>query len=1118
LGWKQDVADYISRGSNLEAFIEEFFPESSPSSYGKGIRLNPAPCCGHNDCFSFSKQKNSGFCYSCGTSGSRISFVEAKLGEEAAQTAIEKWSGIKFMRRHYTPEETAVYNSKQRTQELAHKAIAYYHKRLLDDHLALEKQTGTNRAMNQRAHTMEGLREFKVGLSGGYLDFYNLMKAEGYNAAELKEAGKLIWLPEGCFVYPYYDLRGNLVRINTKLWFRTCHHISKKDAKAKEKNNVVAKYNLPDREILEEMSPEERQELLDRIGEQFVDSLKEGKGEAVCHFQTFDLSKRAREAHEKETGHKMAMDGYSTGEKSMAFYFSLNSLKGRRKAILVEGENDVISVWEELQKLPKAYAKDYVAIGLGGRMEEGSFSEPFLRQFNALYECFDMDDAGDGYRKELNEKVPDVPVYTIKQDADINDIDDFLKSALNNNAFKDMIDKADFVDSQHFTISREGYAHLWILKNRKFRMEFTIDTLHKSGQPEGTLLIFKSDTLTDKKVGTIDGIKTDTSINYAKMAFSQHLDAYYNDLKWIQDKPKRTFWELRDLIKYTKEFAQAVKQMAWHLYQETREEYEKKVKYLQDRLPQKVVAEILKEVNGYANDTVDPNMLFPKIHLSQYFHIGNNDAFFYFSKVVKEGEISKLVPCLLTNKKEEIRLDLLRRKDPQCLLLINNRYELPMEVQTAVMDSIEVSVQYHWIQRWRNDELDPAEYDPKILIMEIESFIRKCYYTTEEIYKVLALWIYATYFYMLFRSGFPYLIFNGPKGSGKSTFDTIIYLLALNPKFALDMSAAALFRTISIEGGTFILDEIEDLVDKRTVNSSEYAKVLKGGYADSAYIYRMNMDKGVSERFSVFGPKVISNIGGIEDVIGDRCIYIKTIQAPEHELRKLTNPIIFKEERRSEAHAITSRCVISALVHFQKVHELFNEADSRMDTGNARLTQILQPLIAMAKFVGGDYMEHLLSYYDREIKTVKDEIAASTTEGLLTNIIKRVAEELAGIEKEKWATNYDKHAYTLPIAHSHTSGIFEMDTMHFKVLCEENNNGEAIDLKLINATLKLILGSKQGNAYNRKQTTATIEDEGLQRQMDGKRHIRVYRYYLQMDHYVDAARIKEPMKTEGSLF
>lgn len=1122
MGWNQDVADYIEKG-NLESFIEEFFPDLKPTAYSKGIRLNPSPCCGHNDCFSFLKYKNLGKCFSCGISGSRISFVESVLGKDRARDAIEKWSGIKFIHQHHSAEEQAAYDRKQKVQEIAHKAVQHYHQRLMNNPAALEKQTGLDRGARQRAHTMAGLKEFKVGLSGGYVEFHQTMRKAGYSAEELKDAGALIWIPEGYFTYPYYDIRGNLIRMNTKMFFRICQHQGTKQSPANKpklvdglyRTDLNQKYHVTSEEVMN-MTPEEVQVMLDKIDSQ--ESLSLEQQDVACPFQTFDLAKSVKEAHEKETGHKTSMDGFSTGDKSTSFYFSPGSMAGRRKVILVEGENDAISVWEALQKMPKAYAKDFVAVGIGGNMDEGAFSEPFLRQFDALYECFDMDDAGDKYRKELDEKVPDVPVYTIKQDPDINDIDDFLKCELGK-AFQEMLDRAEFVDTNAFLIEREGYTHTWILKSRKFRLEFTIDGVHASGQPEGTMLIFKSGALADKKVGCIDRIKVDTSINYAKLAFSQHLDTYYNDLKWMRDEPKRSFWELRDLIRFTKEFGQAVKQMAWYLHKSEQVEYEKKVKYLQDRLPQKTVAEILKEVNGYANDNVNTNMYFPKIQLSQFFHVGNNDAFFYFSKVVKEGDISKLVPCLLTNRREEIRLDLMVRKDPQCLLLINNRYELPMEIKTAVMDSIEVSVQYHWIERWKNDEMDPSEYDPSTVILEIENFIRKCYYTTTEIYKVLSLWIYATYFYMLFRSGFPYLIFNGPKGSGKSTFDTIVYLLALNPKFALDMTEAALFRTINIEGGTFILDEIEDLVDKKTVNSSNYAKILKGGYADLAHVYRINMDKGgISERFSVFGPKVISNIGGIEDVIGDRCIYIKTTQAPESELRKLVDPITFKEDRRSEVHSISSRCVISALVHFQRVHEIFSDVDSRMNTGNARLTQILRPLLTMAKFVGGDYTEHLLSYYDREIKTVKDEIAAGTIEGILSGVIKRIAEEFAGIEKEKWATDHEKHVYAAPMTYNYQSGIFEVDTMHLKILCEENNNGETVDLKVINATLRTIIGSKFNVMQSRKQTTATIEDEGLRRQLNGKRHIRVYRYFLNIDHFVDKARIKEPLKTEGSLF
>lgn len=223
MGWRQDVADYIAKG-NLEAFIEEFFPGSSPSSFGTGIRLNPSPCCGHNDCFSFSRIKNVGTCYSCGTSGSKISFVETVMGKDQARAAIEKWSGIRYIHQNFTEDETAAYNTKKRVQELAHKAVAHYHQRLMNDAPALEKQTGLNRESKQRAHSTTALKEFKVGLSGGYLEFHAKMREEGYTLAELKEAGKLIWVPEGNFIYPYYDLRGNVIRINTKMFFRTCQH------------------------------------------------------------------------------------------------------------------------------------------------------------------------------------------------------------------------------------------------------------------------------------------------------------------------------------------------------------------------------------------------------------------------------------------------------------------------------------------------------------------------------------------------------------------------------------------------------------------------------------------------------------------------------------------------------------------------------------------------------------------------------------------------------------------------------------------------------------------------------------------------------------------------------
>lgn len=1071
MSWYQDVAEYIDR--DLEGFVEHFFPECKLVKSGKSLKLNPAPCCGHNDCFTFSRHKNGGYCFSCGTKGTRIEILENIKGQEAARRELEKWSGIRYTPKEFTEEEQKAYHFRQRVQEIMDKAVHFYHEQLLKNPEALEKQLGSNQAAGQRCHTIEALKAYRVGLSGNYVDFYKAAHSDGYTIEELKEAGKLIWIPEGYFVYPYYDVRGELIRLNTKMWFRSCQ--SKKMA-----DGTYA--------------------------------------EGSCHFTTFDLSKETKEAHEKETGHKMSADGFSTGEKSL-MYMAPGSYRGQKHAILLEGENDVISVWEELQRMPKNYAKDFLPLGIGGKADDDAFRDTFLRQFESLYECFDLDDAGNGYRRELDEKVPDVPVYSVTQHPNLKDIDAFLKSPLNRGEFQEMIDTAKFVDTNHTLIEPEGRSHKWLLKNRKFRLEFSIDSLNgRSGQLEGILLIFKSNTLTDKRTGALDAMKLDASLNPSKLKFSQYLEEHYNDVTMIGDKPKRSFWELLFILPFSRSFHKVIRQLAWYLYNADKTDYEYKVSHLQKRLNQKIVAEIFKEVNGFTNDDLDPHTLFPRMQISQFFHVANNDAYFYFSKLVREGDTAKLVPCLVSNKKEEIRLDLLKRKDPQCLLLVNNRYELPFEVPTAIMDPTEVSLQPYWVDKWKNEELDPADYEPGKLIQEIENFVSSCYYTTKEIVKVLSLWIYATYFYNLFRSGFPYLIFNGPKGSGKSTFDLIIYLLALNPKLTLDTTESALFRMVSFEGGTFILDEVENLAEKKHADASGYAKILKGGYADLGAVYRTNMEKGVVERFSVFSPKVISNINGIDDVIGDRCIYIRTTAAPEEELAKLTDPMKFKGERRAEVHSITSRCVISALIHFRKVSELFDSVDSRLDTGNARLTQIMRPLLTMANLVGGDYAEHLMNYYDKEIRAVKEEIAAGTVEGMISNVLRTVAEELTGLSKDKWATETNKHSYEVPIRYHESTGMFEIDTMHIKVFCEELHTTADLDFKLIDSAMRNVLGAKFNYKENRKRTHVTIDEVGLRKQMKDRKHVRVNRYYLRVTQFVTPERLSIPTMTDTSLF
>lgn len=222
---------------------------------------------------------------------------------------------------------------------------------------------------------------------------------------------------------------------------------------------------------------------------------------------------------------------------------------------------------------------------------------------------------------------------------------------------------------------------------------------------------------------------------------------------------------------------------------------------------------------------------------------------------------------------------------------------------------------------------------------------------------------------------------------------------------------------------------------------------------------------------------------------------------------------MYKTELRPFAYSIASRCALSALENFRKVHEIFNSPESSFETDNARLNQIIKPLFAIAELVGGDYKRNLISYYKREIEQTKQEVADQTLEGMLENLLKRVSDEVLGNETEIWATDNLQHQYTKPIEIDHNSKTFTMDTMHFKTLIEEMSGGMPVDVRLLHATLKNALGPDFDIKRNRIHTTITIQDEGLRRRMKDNNTIRGYRFYLNARDWTDEEP-SEQMNTE----
>jgi len=128
-----------------------------------------------------------------------------------------------------------------------------------------------------------------------------------------------------------------------------------------------------------------------------------------------------------------------------------------------------------------------------------------------------------------------------------------------------------------------------------------------------------------------------------------------------------------------------------------------------------------------------------------------------------------------------------------------------------------------------------------------------------------------TYCYHLFNS-FPYRYLGGIKRVGKSKDLTLHSCLAFNAVFSNNMSVSSIFRLIQNARSTLLIDETEKL--RNPDRAQEFRSILLAGYKKGEKVYRVEKNRKeqlVPEAFEVYAPKVLANIGGIEDVLEDRC-------------------------------------------------------------------------------------------------------------------------------------------------------------------------------------------------------------------------------------------------------
>lgn len=813
--------------------------------------------------------------------------------------------------------------------------------------------------------------------------------------------------------------------------------------------------------------------------------------------------------------------GFSTGNK---FLYFPPDFSFKKDVIIVEGENDLYASLEQGLK--------NVVAG-GGQFEQEfqlSILDNKLDKSCTIYTFFDNDEAGEKYVKIINDFFADRPVKRIEYDTSYKDPDEFIIKNPDVD-MKEFVNNAVVLETDKHKIRKKGNE--WTIATRDKRLDFIVKVKPDSNTFKGTAVYYLGGNMVDRDED-IPLVKCKAKIKPLNFFLLDEMEKYFNE-----DLDKKSSDELISIYNISTQKERIIKLLARNIYDSNNDEdliNGIKVKFKEYNADfNNIVDEILKEVNDIQNrcSTISLSNI-PKIRIGQYFNVRNNDAYMYFTYVKIDGDIKRKLPFLLRNDKSLIRLDLLKRKDNQCLLLVDNKYELPFEVPDAILELNQCSLTQEWVEKYVDGKIPDNELEPVYIIKEIERYIRKFYFADNSvIYKIIALYIYTTYFYELFAQ-VPYLFLNGSKGSGKSILDEIIKLLAFNSRMAVHITEAAMFRMLSFEGGTLILDEQEGLTSKGRTTDSAMAAILKGGYARSGCVYRTNTDRNTNgnkiDSFSIYGPKIISNIMGIDDVIEDRCIVINTYALHLTKDTKMEDPKHYGEEKLDEIRELTSKCSISALRNFKLLYEIYNK--SLFETGSARLSQILTPLQAIATLVDlkecelvkatnpdvvnydGEYSKALRSYWDDTLQPMKENVEKNTPEGIIKRSVACIANEILGNVPEHdiefiYANN---HKYNDPIKFNIEEGWFEINVIHFKCFIEESRAGETAYARYIPRWIRTVFKFENSDI---KRKIVNIENEDLIKEFKGnmKPKVNIYRFYFR-DFVNDDTFLEEKVDTK----
>ena len=195
----------------------------------------------------------------------------------------------------------------------------------------------------------------------------------------------------------------------------------------------------------------------------------------------------------------------------------------------------------------------------------------------------------------------------------------------------------------------------------------------------------------------------------------------------------------------------------------------------------------------------------------------------------------------------------------------------------------------------------------------------------------------------------PLLLVNGEKGAGKSTLAGAIADLSFNGCMLGNASERAIIRACDQGRGLVALDDLESVGRRgqEDFGFGDINQVLKVSYAKATGIKSVVEKTGASRRLYFYGPKVITNISGIDPVNGSRMFTIvcRPMPASVRTAGAIRGPDpAASAALRSELHAWGMAAIAEVRAAWKR----------RTASLGDRAAQIAAPLLALADLAGAE--------------------------------------------------------------------------------------------------------------------------------------------------------------------